>query len=984
MEEKKSGSNESRAPMQNNGIVKNQNEAGAADHPLFKQLFNSIPQASFLLDSSFKILDINPTAKVLLSSGKKSVWGSSIFDFVKFRSSGGTDIRSEVIHKEDGMVHTFGQLLCTGLNYSINFSRIDLDGSNHYYLQLEPVSRLLLDNADYDLRIEKGNGESVSVTSRQFIENQVNEKDDSFLHTIIDSLPHPFYVIEATTNKTIIKNTAATTFEESLALIHCFMKSDVVSCTGDPLSCALGLVNKTSTPVRIEHEFFTKAGEKLIHEVFGYPVFNSSGNLKYVIQYSIDVSERKKNEAELLEYQAVIDNLMTNLPGMAFRCLNEANWTMEYVSPGCRKLTGYSASELINNKKTHYGDLIFEDDRSRVWEKVQKAVKLHRVYRIEYRIITRNGRIKWVLEQGRGIFDKQERLVRLEGLVTDITDGKNAEIKLKRELAINQGLASVGLELLGESVKSSRVAYLVQKYLRALTGSTFSMLIAPATETDDSDFYCFDENDETENTRIVHHAGNPSNGSYKFINALISNRKPQIINELNISVGIPCLPPGEFNFNRIISVPAFIKNQYAGIIILADAEHDYTEETIEVVQRYINMYALAVFRIKAEESLQLAKEKAEDSDRLKSLFLSNMSHEIRTPMNAILGFAEMLQDPELQIEEKDRFLDVIIKSGDNLLRLINDIIDISKIEAGQLRIIYSDCRLNELFAEMESFFNKELIRQRKEHLTFYVQTGNQEPDFSVYTDTVRIRQIITNLVGNAIKFTDEGFIELGYRIRGEKIEFYIRDSGIGIPVDQQNHIFERFGQVKEVAARNLSGTGLGLTITKNLVELLGGRIWLDSYPAEGSTFWFSIPYKTGYHGTGQLFESESSQTISIDLAGKCILVVEDVDTNYFYISSLLEKLGCRVIRATDGLKAVEICKTDDSVNLVLMDIELPVMDGYTATAEIKKFKPELPVVAQTAFAMMGEREKCIEAGCNDYIAKPIRKEILLETIARYL
>lgn len=969
--------------MQNNGINRNQNEAGAAEL-LFKQLFNSIPQASFLLDSSFSILDINPTARVLLGSGKKSFRGSSIFDYVKFRSSGNTDILNEVIRKADGMVHTFGQLLSTGLNYSINFSRVDFNGSKHYYLQLEPVSRLLLDNTDYDLRMEKGNGESVSVTSKQFFENQVNEKDDSFLHTIIDSLPHPFYVIEADTNKTILKNTSAAAFEESLALIHCFMSTDSVSCTGDPLSCALGMVNKTSTPVRIEHEFFTKSGEKLVHEVFGYPVFNSSGNLKYVIQYSIDVSERKKNEAELLEYQAVIDNLMTNLPGMAFRCLNEANWTMEYVSPGCRKLTGYSATELINNKKTHYGDLIFEDDRPRVWDKVQKAVRLHRIYRIEYRIITRNGKIKWVLEQGRGIFDKQDRLVRLEGLVTDITDGKNAEIKLKRELAINQGLASIGLELLGESVKSSRVAYLVQKYLRALTGSSFSLLISPASEGNGSDFYCFDENDEAENTRMVINAGNTDSDSYRFINSLISSPKPKIINELNKSVGIPCLAPGEFNFNRIISVPAFIKNQYAGIIILADAEHDFTEETVEVVQRYINMYALAVFRIKAEESLQLAKEKAEDSDRLKSLFLSNMSHEIRTPMNAILGFAEMLQDPELQIEEKDRFLDVIIKSGDNLLRLINDIIDISKIEAGQLRIIYSDCRLNELFAEMESFFNKELIRQRKEHLTFYVQTGNQEPDFSVYTDTVRIRQIITNLVGNAIKFTDEGFIELGYRIRGEKVEFYVRDSGIGIPVDQQNHIFERFGQVKEVAARNLSGTGLGLTITKNLVELLGGRIWLDSYPGEGSTFWFSIPYKTGYQGTGQLFESESTQVISIDLEGKCILVVEDVDTNYFYISSLLEKFGCRVIRATDGLKAVEICKTDDSVNLVLMDIELPVMDGYTATAEIKKFKPELPVVAQTAFAMMGEREKCIEAGCNDYIAKPIRKEILLETIARYL
>ena len=265
-----------------------------------------------------------------------------------------------------------------------------------------------------------------------------------------------------------------------------------------------------------------------------------------------------------------------------------------------------------------------------------------------------------------------------------------------------------------------------------------------------------------------------------------------------------------------------------------------------------------------------------------------------------------------------------------------------------------------------------------------MQTGKSETDFAVYTDPVRLRQIITNLVGNAIKFTDEGFIELGYRIRGNKIEFYVRDSGIGIPVDQQRLIFERFGQVKEVASRNFTGTGLGLTISKNLVELLGGTMWLDSFPGEGSTFWFSIPLKVGNHRSETLFETEISPVQQLDLSNKKILVVEDVDTNYFYISSLLEKLNGNILRASDGLIAIDICKNDPSINLVLMDIELPVMDGYTATREIKKIRPDLPVIDQTAFAMMGEREKSLEAGCDDYIAKPIRKEILFEVISRFI
>jgi len=353
-------------------------------------------------------------------------------------------------------------------------------------------------------------------------------------------------------------------------------------------------------------------------------------------------------------------------------------------------------------------------------------------------------------------------------------------------------------------------------------------------------------------------------------------------------------------------------------------------------------------------------------------------------MNAILGFAEMLQDAELSIDEKDRFLDVIIKSGDNLLRLINDIIDISKIEAGQLKIIYSDCYLNEMFIDLEIFFNREMVRLHKDHLTLYMQPGNTDPDFAVYTDPVRLRQVITNLTGNAFKFTDEGFIEIGYRIKDEKIEFYVRDSGIGIPVDQQKLIFERFGQVREAASHNLSGTGLGLTISKNLVEMLGGSMRLDSYPGEGSTFWFDIPLKVGRHRSEINAEPDSMLLPRLDLSGKCILVVEDVDTNYFYISSLLEKLNCRVIRAGDGQKAVDHCKENPEINLVLMDIELPVMDGYKATQIIKELRPELPVIAQTAFAMMGERERCLEAGCDDYIAKPIRKELLFELISIFI
>lgn len=983
MAKKKNTDLRSYARKRKNEVIKESVFPANLSDDLYQSLFAFLPQPGILTDDDFLIVNLNIAAGKLLNKGVVELEGESVFNYLKFRSAGNTEDLHILISGSPDQLHTFANLKISGQGYSIVLIPIRLLTEIHYLIQIETIHNYSFDSLGFDPDISSDNDE-MSMRSSGFPEPSFFDKGNSFLRTITDSLPHPFYIIEAGTNKAVLKNKASVLFESSLDSVHCFMSNNLVRCAGDPYTCPLSMVNASTSPIRVEHEFITKSGEKLIHEVYGYPVFNSKGILNYVIQYSLDITERKKSENELAEYQGILDNLMNNLPGMAFRCLNEVNWTMEYVSPGCKKLTGFNSSELINNKETHYGDLIFDKDRKMVWDKIQNALRLHRFYRVEYRIVTKNGKLKWVLEQGRGVYDKYEKLVRLEGLVTDVTEVKKAELRLKNELAINQGIAAIGLELLNDTVKPERVAYMVQSYVRQLTGSTFSLLISPSSEEEGPYYYCFEESDENEISKRIKKHERKQGKTDDLLNKLLAEYKPVIINESNIKLKIPCVPPGRFIFNRLLSVPAFINNQYAGILLLANSEKDFTEETVLLVQRYINMYALAAYRLKAEESLQLAKEKAEASDQLKSLFLSNMSHEIRTPMNAILGFAEMLQDPELNIEEKDHFLDVIIKSGDNLLRLINDIIDISKIEAGQLRIIYSDCHLNELFADLDVFYNRELTRLRKDHLTFYIQTGKPEPDFAVYTDPVRLRQIITNLVGNAIKFTDEGFIELGYRVRGEKVEFYVRDSGIGIPVDHQKLIFDRFGQVKEAASRNLTGTGLGLTISKNLVELLGGTMWLDSFPGEGSTFWFSIPLKVGNHRSETLFETEISPAQQLDLSGKKILVVEDVDTNYFYISSLLEKLNGNIIRAINGLIAVDICKNDPSVNLVLMDIELPVMDGYTATREIKKIRPELPVIAQTAFAMMGEREKSIEAGCDDYIAKPIRKEILLDVISKFI
>jgi PAS domain S-box-containing protein len=945
--------------------------------------FNLLNQACFLTGSDFLILWSNKQGDHFLSNNSNSSCGKSVMDLIKFRNFSTADELLNLVNNSSGSFSPFGQSLFSTHLSKIDISSIKLHSDNYYLFHVN--------QGYYNATEPVSNGFGISSTSEErtllssdFQEFTQSYAENGFLRTIIDSLPHPFYVIDAELQKPLLRNMAAIKFDNTQETVYCAMAVKPEGCQENPVTCAINMVNSSTTPVRIEHEFVSKTGEKYIHEVFAYPVFNNHGNLQYVIQYSIDITERKRIETEIHEYQTVLNNLMTNLPGMAFRCLNEDTKTIEFVSPGCKKLTGYNVNELINNNKIHFRDIILENDRENVDNGIKNAMNRRRPYKVEYRIATKNGKIKWVLEQGNGVFDHHGKLTRIEGWVVDITEGKNAELQLKNELTINQSIALIGLELLKDDVKPERVANMVQHFSRIFTESEFSILITPSSVEQASFLYCYEDEGESKLSKRVKRHELKDDIPVSLIDTLLESHQPLRINEAGIQFKIPCVTRGEVTVNKLLSVPAFINNEFAGLIILADAKSDYTQQMESVVQRFINMFALYAFRLKAEESLQLAKQKAEESDRLKSLFLSNMSHEIRTPMNAIIGFAEMLQDRELKIDEKDLFLDVIIKSGDNLLRLINDIIDISRIEAGELKIIYSDCYLNEMFTDFEISFNRELSRLRKDHLKLYVQPGNSDTDFAVYTDPVRLRQIITNLVGNAIKFTDEGFVEIGYRIKGEKIEFYVRDSGIGIPEDQQKLIFERFGQVKEAASHNLSGTGLGLTISKNLVEMLGGRMWIDSFPGEGSTFWFTIPLKFGRNRMIAGDELDGAPKQKLDLTGKCLLVVEDVDTNYFYISSLLGKLNGKVIRATNGIKAIEMTRNNPSINMILMDIELPVMDGYTATREIKKIRPELPVIAQTAFAMMGERERSQEAGCDEYISKPIRKETLLEIISRFL
>lgn len=379
-----------------------------------------------------------------------------------------------------------------------------------------------------------------------------------------------------------------------------------------------------------------------------------------------------------------------------------------------------------------------------------------------------------------------------------------------------------------------------------------------------------------------------------------------------------------------------------------------------------------------ETEIIAAKEKAQESDRLKTAFLANMSHEIRTPMNGILGFASLLNDSKLSGKQQKDYIKIIEKSGKRMLNIINEIIDISKIESGLMKLDMKESNINEQLEYIYTFFKPEA---EAKGLKISFKSPLPEKEAIITTDHEKLYATLINLVKNAIKYTSKGSIVFGYEKKGEELEVYVKDSGIGIPKDRQEAIFERFIQadIEDKMARQ--GAGLGLAISKAYIEMHGGKIWVESEVGKGSTFYFTIPYK---QAVNKEIESGNPdiEKASI-LSGLNIVIAEDDDTSSHYLSVILTNYGKEFITVKNGTKIVETCHTNPDIDLILMDIQMPGLDGYEATRRIRQFNKEVIIIAQTAFGLEGDREKALAAGCNDYISKPIVKEELYALIVKY-
>ncbi|NJK87175.1 MAG: response regulator [Bacteroidales bacterium] len=362
--------------------------------------------------------------------------------------------------------------------------------------------------------------------------------------------------------------------------------------------------------------------------------------------------------------------------------------------------------------------------------------------------------------------------------------------------------------------------------------------------------------------------------------------------------------------------------------------------------------------------------------------MTNISHEIRLPMNSIVGFAELINIGNISAESRKEYIRIIKQQSNQLLKFIDDISEFAKFESGAIKINKTPCNLNLLLNELLIYFNQQKKLQKKEHIELNVSIPDKK-GIVIYTDTGRLHQLFSNILDNAIKFTEKGHVNFGYSEKDGKIEFFVKDTGIGLTKEEQKFVFDRFKTHEETITRKYEGGGLGLTIARGIAKLLGGKIWIDSEPGKGSAFYFNIPFEPAPDEKANLIEEE--QVVNVyNWKGKIMLVVEDDEVNYKFIETVLSENQAKVLRAENGLQAIELCKTINRLDIILMDIKMPKMDGFEATRQIRKINKSIPIIAQTAYATEEDRDNCLAVGCNDQVAKPINIEELLLKINRLL
>ncbi len=672
------------------------------------------------------------------------------------------------------------------------------------------------------------------------------------------------------------------------------------------------------------------------HFITSYiPDIKDDGNIKGFYLLSNDITERKQTEEELIKAKERAEENEINL----VRAQEIGKIGHFDFNPLSKKVKG--SRELFKIFGVEKGHEIFDafvkavhpDDADLILPFIDNTIKTGEPYDVIHRVKHKNGKVLYVHAKGEISHQKNER--KMLGTVQDITSQKKIEeelIEAKEKAEENE-----------------------EKYKKLF-------------ERDSDAIFIYDP----ETTNIID-ANNSTSEMYRY-------NKEELIGKSVL----------EFSAQVKESASSIKKNKNDGDVNVPYRLHvkkDGTVFPVDVSGYSITlggknlMFAVSkdiTERFKAEEELITAKEKAEESNRLKTEFLNNMSHEIRTPLNGIMGFSQYLTKPDISKEKQINCSNIILNNSRQLLKIIEDILEISLLEKGDVKYSEREVCFNDLLLNLFSIYD---IKAKENKTPLFLKKSLPDKQSTIYTDEDLLRKILSHLIDNAIKYTNEGFIDLSYQKIDNELVISVSDTGIGIDTKKTELIFKRFSQEDKSLSKKYGGLGLGLSLAKENADLIGGRITLESKKGKGSTFYLTIPYRPVH--------SNKEATISNEESGKkfCILIAEDEEVNYLYFETLLFddlNFNCKLYHAKNGQEAVDMCKNYPEIELVLMDLKMPELNGFEATAQIKKLRNNLPVIAQTAYSTNEERKQAKKAGCDDFISKPIQEKTLFNILNEYI
>ncbi len=719
---------------------------------------------------------------------------------------------------------------------------------------------------------------------------------------------------------------------------------------------------KNNISEQYEIEILTKTGEIRICWFHATPIINKQGIVSGSMSTVSDITENKKDQERIRITKDTYESIFNSVKE-AIYVINQDGCFID-VNHGAEIMYGYSNDELIGKSPADVAAPGL-NNLTEIAATISNVAKTGIAESFEFWGVRKNGtQFPKDVIINRGKYFGEEMII---ATARDITERKRTEIARKAQYNIARSIHWVK--------NTEELLEIIRLELGELFDTTNFFVAKYNSEKQQLKQLIFkDENDSFD-----HWDANDSISGYvaKTGKTLyLRGIEIEILTKSNNLKSTGTEPA------CWLGVPVSKKNKVIAVMVLQHYTNynAYSEADVNLIEMVAHEMAIYLERQAMIEDLIVAKNKAEESTRLKSAFLANMSHEIRTPMNGILGFSELLKRPDLTGDQQKKYIEMIRKSGTRMLNIINDIVDISKIEAGLMELKLSESIINEQLDYIFTFFKPE-VDAKGIGLSFSTPLENKEA--VIITDREKLYAILINLVKNAIKYTETGEIKFGYLPLSDGMQFFVRDTGIGIPKDRQKAIFEPFVQadIEDVMARQ--GAGLGLSISKAYVEMMGGKLWVESLENKGSTFYFKLPFidfpnKETIPIEPTIIEKSGSKTPSIKL-----LIVEDDEASMFLLELELHDMCKNILFAKTGIDALNICRKNENIDLILMDIRLPGMDGFEVTRQIREFNTDVIIIAQTAYGLSGDKARALQAGCNDYVAKPIKMTNLRQLIKNY-